>query len=74
MAEIIQVSAHPVTPSLGMTAAAGAESLVYVRLIGHAVPATIDLLLKPSISSVYSAQYFASNGFWACSRLTAASS
>ena len=36
---------------IGMTAAAGAP-LEYVRLIGHAVPATIEWSLNPSISSV----------------------
>ena len=53
-AEIIHVSAQPVTPSDGITAAALAASgpFVYVRFTGHAVPTTIEPSTNPSISSV----------------------
>src|SRR6476619_5372477 len=72
--EIIHVSAQPVTPSDGMTAATGASAFAYVRLTGQAVPTSMEPSTKPSISSVYAAQYFVMSGFCAFSRFTAASS
>ena len=46
---------------------------MYVRLIGHAVPTTIEPSRNPSISSVYSDQYFAIIGFCCFSRSIGAS-
>src|SRR4029453_10767984 len=52
LAEIIQVSAQPVTPSEGTTASTGASSSARLRLNGHAPPTSIEPSTKPSISSV----------------------
>ena len=54
MLDIIQVSAQPVTPSDGITAATGTlpAAAVYCRFTGQAVPITMSPALKPSISSV----------------------
>src|SRR6266508_1134934 len=54
--DIIHVSAQPVTPSEGITDSTGTFS-TYCWFTGHAVPMTMSPDSKPSISSVYTAQY-----------------
>src|SRR6266571_6804287 len=72
-ADIIHVSAQPVIPSDGATASTGFLSAsIRLKLIGHAVPATMSPDSNPSISSVYRDQYLSTNGFCCCSNATAA--
>src|SRR3972149_11369708 len=76
-ADIIQVSAQPVTPSSGITEATGAAFLpasAYCWFTGQAVPITMSPDLKPWISSVYTAQYLSIIVDCCFRRSTAASS
>src|SRR5438067_11797425 len=71
--DIIHVSAHPVTPSFGTTAATGTLSASNTCwFTGQAVPTTMSPDLNGPVSSPTSDQYLATLGccFW--SRSTAA--
>src|SRR5664279_293303 len=72
-AESIHVSAQPVAPSVGIRSFTGTfcPASVFVWY-GHDAPITASPLLKRSISSEASAQYFLISGFCCFSRLTAA--
>src|SRR5690348_3866875 len=72
-ADSIHVSAQPVAPSFGIKSLTGALSATSVFVwYGHDAPTTASPLLKRSISSDASAQYFLISGFCCFSRLTAA--
>src|SRR5512132_4075706 len=74
--EIIHVSAHPVTPSLGETEPTctfPSDSTTF-WFAGHAVPATMSPESNASTSSVQTFQYLLINGFCCLRRLIAASS
>jgi hypothetical protein len=74
-ADIIHVSAHPVAPSDGMTAATGFFSLLRkLTWYGHAVPMTMLPLENPSVSSVVADQYLLISGRCCFMRSTTASS
>src|SRR5437867_13264142 len=53
--DIIHVSAHPVTPSLGTTSPTGTlpSASMIDRLMDQAVPATMSSFSKPSVSPVF---------------------
>src|SRR5450432_4775008 len=73
-ADIIQVSAQPVMPSVGTTASTLTPAALRVLTwYGQVVPMTVEALVKLVISSLYTDQYLATHGCWALSRATAAS-
>src|SRR5262249_38910255 len=64
LADIIQVSSQPVTPSFGVTAATGAfASLSCESMYGHDAPSVEPPFLNKSIWSDATTQYFFNSGF-----------
>src|SRR5437764_12934444 len=73
-ADSIHVSAQPVAPSFGIRSLTGTFAALSVFVwYGHEAPITASPLLKRSISSEASAQYFLISGFCFFSSDTAAS-
>src|SRR5262249_25411418 len=72
-ADSIEVSSEPVAPSFGIRSFTGAFAAASVFVwYGQEAPSHASPLLKRSISSEASAQYFLSSGFCCFSRLTVA--
>src|SRR6478736_6345098 len=74
--EIIQVSDHPVAPSLGVTLATflPVPALMVFCWYSQAVPIAMSPLANPSISSWAVPQYLPISVFWTLSSATAAAS
>ena len=73
-ADIIQVSAQPVMPSLGTVEFTFTpEPRRVLTWYGQVVPMIVEPFVKLSISSVYAAQNLPTSGRWSLSSWTAAS-